>query len=299
MSVICAALRIGERRRAPTSAPSAARRSPLEPASDAEERKVVTCLFSDLVGFTARAERDRPGGRAPRSSSPTTSGSAPSSSASAARSRSSSATRSWRVFGAPVAHEDDPERAVRAALAIRDWARGGGRARGADRDHHGRGARRARTPGPRRGEGDGRGRRRQHRRAAPDRRAGERDPRRRDDLPGDRARDRVRATADADRREGQGGADRRLGGAARSRLGVDVDQRRRQRRSSAASGSSTLVERRSTRARREREPQLVTLVGVPGIGKSRLVLELFQRVEAGAGARLRGGRAGRFRTARA
>ena len=25
------------------------------------------------------------------------------------------------VFGAPVAHEDDPERAVRAALAIRDW----------------------------------------------------------------------------------------------------------------------------------------------------------------------------------
>ena len=27
------------------------------------------------------------------------------------------------VFGAPVAHEDDPERAVRAALAVRDWAR--------------------------------------------------------------------------------------------------------------------------------------------------------------------------------
>src|SRR3989442_769040 len=27
------------------------------------------------------------------------------------------------VFGAPVAHEDDPERAVRAALAIRDSAR--------------------------------------------------------------------------------------------------------------------------------------------------------------------------------
>ena len=33
------------------------------------------------------------------------------------------------------------------------------------------------------------------------------------------------------------------------------------------------------RARREREPQLVTLVGVPGIGKSRLVWELFQRLE--------------------
>src|SRR5207249_2437263 len=27
------------------------------------------------------------------------------------------------VFGAPQIHEDDPERAVRAALAIRDWAR--------------------------------------------------------------------------------------------------------------------------------------------------------------------------------
>jgi Adenylate and Guanylate cyclase catalytic domain len=27
------------------------------------------------------------------------------------------------LFGAPVAHEDDPDRAVRAALAIRDWAR--------------------------------------------------------------------------------------------------------------------------------------------------------------------------------
>src|SRR5205823_11867975 len=26
------------------------------------------------------------------------------------------------LFGAPTSHEDDPERAVRAALAIRDWA---------------------------------------------------------------------------------------------------------------------------------------------------------------------------------
>ena len=33
------------------------------------------------------------------------------------------------------------------------------------------------------------------------------------------------------------------------------------------------------RARRELEPQLVTLVGVPGIGKSRLVAELFQVVD--------------------
>src|SRR5204863_415067 len=34
------------------------------------------------------------------------------------------------------------------------------------------------------------------------------------------------------------------------------------------------------RAVGQREPQLVTLVGVPGIGKSRLVAELFQRIEA-------------------
>ena len=38
------------------------------------------------------------------------------------------------VFGAPVAHEDDPERAVRAALAIRDWAaRATDESAGADR----------------------------------------------------------------------------------------------------------------------------------------------------------------------
>ena len=38
----------------------------------------------------------------------------------AGQSRSLSATRSWRVWGAPVAHEDDAERAVRAALEIVD-----------------------------------------------------------------------------------------------------------------------------------------------------------------------------------
>ena len=57
------------------------------------------------------------------------------------------------VFGAPVAHEDDPERAVRAALAIRDWARETGeRAPGAHRRQHRRGARRARRAA-REGEG--------------------------------------------------------------------------------------------------------------------------------------------------
>ena len=64
----------------------------------------------------------------------------------------------------------------------------------------------------------------------------------------------------------------------RSRLGVDVRQH----------GAAPLVGRRREldvvlsaleRARAERETQLVTLVGVPGIGKSRLVWETLQAVE--------------------
>ncbi|MGH2996730.1 MAG: ATP-binding protein, partial [Gaiellaceae bacterium] len=66
---------------------------------------------------------------------------------------------------------------------------------------------------------------------------------------------------------------------ARARFGVDV----------AARGRAPLVGRRKeldlllhalARTREERAPQLVTLVGVPGIGKSRLVYELMNAVEA-------------------
>src|SRR3954466_4549047 len=85
----------------------------------AEERKVVTVVFVDLVGFTSRAERldpedvrgllspyhahvraelERPGGTVEKFIGDAV----------------------MAVFGAPVAHEDDPERAVRAAIAIRD-----------------------------------------------------------------------------------------------------------------------------------------------------------------------------------
>jgi class 3 adenylate cyclase len=87
----------------------------------AEERKTVTIVFVDLVGFTARAERldpedvrsvlspyharvraelERHGGTVEKFIGDAV----------------------MAVFGAPTAHEDDPERAVRAALAIRDWA---------------------------------------------------------------------------------------------------------------------------------------------------------------------------------
>src|SRR5438477_6039403 len=85
-----------------------------------EERKIVTVVFVDLVGFTAQAERLDPedvrGLLAPYH----------------ARLRTELERYGGKVekfigdavmavFGAPTAHEDDPERAVRAAFAIRDW----------------------------------------------------------------------------------------------------------------------------------------------------------------------------------
>src|SRR5438034_6174238 len=96
--------------------------APLAAAAPArrEERKVVTVLFADLVGFTVRAEQldpeDVQAVLAPY------------------HARLRSELERWggtvekfigdavmAVFGAPVARENDPERAVRAALAIRDW----------------------------------------------------------------------------------------------------------------------------------------------------------------------------------
>src|SRR4029077_12156487 len=88
-------------------------------AARREERKVVSILFADLVGFTSRSEQlDPEDVRA--TLSPYYS-----------RLRAELERRGgpverfigdavMAVCGAPVAHEDDPERAVRAALAIRD-----------------------------------------------------------------------------------------------------------------------------------------------------------------------------------
>src|SRR5437667_10456474 len=84
-----------------------------------EERKVITVRSADLVGFTSRAEKlDPEDVRALLSPY-------------YARLRHELERHGGTVekfigdavvalFGAPVAHEDDPERAVRAALAIRE-----------------------------------------------------------------------------------------------------------------------------------------------------------------------------------
>ena len=93
------------------------------PAGVTEERKVITALFCDLVGFTATSEGADPEDvdrmltryfrrRARRSSSM------------AASSRSSSVTPSSGCSACRRRTSDDPERAVRAALRIADEAAG-------------------------------------------------------------------------------------------------------------------------------------------------------------------------------
>ncbi|CAN5177939.1 AAA family ATPase [soil metagenome] len=94
--------------------------SPLAaPAPSVEERKLVTVVFTDIVGSTAAAEQLDPEDVRARLAPYYT------------RLRSELERYGGTVekfigdavvalFGAPVAHEDDPERAVRAALAICD-----------------------------------------------------------------------------------------------------------------------------------------------------------------------------------
>jgi len=240
------------------------------------ERKTVSVLFADLVGFTARAEaldpEDVEAILAPYH----------------ARLRAELERRGGTVekfigdavmalFGAPVTHEDDPERAVRAALAIRDWARN---------DEAGLQVRVAVATGetlvkldvhPERGEGMAAG-----------------------DVVNTAARMQAAARVngilveDLTFRITERAIEYRMAEPvvakgkqdsipvwevvqARSRLGVDVLQ----------SGSPLVGREREFdvlrgalgRVRAQREPQLVTLVGVPGIGKSRLVFELLRMVD--------------------
>src|SRR5437867_4074839 len=84
----------------------------------AEERKIVTILFVDLVGFTARAERlDPEDVRAIQT--PYFAGVREAIESFGGTVEKYIGDAVMAVFGAPVAHGDDPERAVRAALAAR------------------------------------------------------------------------------------------------------------------------------------------------------------------------------------
>ena len=182
------------------------------------------------------------------------------------------------LFGAPVVHEDDPERAVRAALAIRDAAQeeGGFQVRVGITTGEALIALGAR---PQAGEGMASGdvvntaARLQS--AAPV-----------DSILVDETT--YRATQRAIEYHDHAAIDAK-GKAepipvwepvqARARFGVDVRQEAR----APLVGRTTeldLLVRTFERVREKREPQLVTLVGVPGIGKSRLVYELFRHFDA-------------------
>ncbi|MDQ2982652.1 MAG: AAA family ATPase [Actinomycetota bacterium] len=242
-----------------------------------EERKVVTVLFADLVGFTARAERLDPedvrGLLAPYYSH-----------LRHELERFGGTVEKFigdavmALFGAPVAHEDDPERAVRAALAIRDWVIEQGDelqvriAVNTGEALVSLGARLSEGEGMAAGDVVNATARLQT--AAPVNGI----------LVGEstyRATSQAIDYGEAEPVEAKGKAEpiavwEPLG--ARSRFGVDL-----------AEASAPLVGRQGElgslrdaleRARTQRSAQLATLVGVPGIGKSRLVHELFQSVDA-------------------
>jgi class 3 adenylate cyclase len=246
-------------------------------ATPREERKVVTVLFADLVGFTSRSERlDPEDVRALLSPY-------------YARLRAELEHFGGTVekfigdavmalFGAPVAHEDDPERAVRAALAIRDWvleqqadlqlriAVNTGEALVAlgARPDQGEGmasgdvvntTSRLQTAAPVNGilVGETTHRATAHvityRDVRPVSAKGKVEP--------------VRAWEALE---------------ARSRFGVDLGPSIRVPLVGRTHESQVLSDALD-RTRRERSSQLVTLVGVPGIGKSRLVAELFEAID--------------------
>jgi class 3 adenylate cyclase/tetratricopeptide (TPR) repeat protein len=240
------------------------------------ERKIVSVLFADLVGFTARSEEldpedveailrpyharlrgelERHGGTVEKFIGDAV----------------------MALFGAPAAREDDAERAVRAALAIRDAAAEDGfevrvavntgealvtvDAQTGAGEHTASGdvvntAARLQSAAPVNGilVGEATERTTRHVIAY----------RRHEPVPAKGKAEPVPVWEVVE---------------ARSRFGVDVRQH----------GGARLVGRDREleilagaleRARSQAEPQLVTLVGVPGIGKSRLVWELFQLVDS-------------------
>jgi class 3 adenylate cyclase/tetratricopeptide (TPR) repeat protein len=249
----------------------------------AEERKVVTAVFVDLVDFTSRSERLDPedvrGFLAPYHAR-----------AKAELERFGGTVEKFigdavvAVFGAPIAHEDDAERAVRAALAVRDAIS----ELNADDVSLGLSVRIGAATGealvnlnarPEQGEqlaaGDVLNTASRLQSAAPP-----------DGILVDEATRRLTENAIEHREAPPVVAKGKTDPvtvwepiAPKARLGVDI----------AFRGGAPLVGRSDelnalldavARSQRDRAPQLVTLVGVPGIGKSRLVWELFSALDS-------------------
>jgi class 3 adenylate cyclase len=250
----------------------------MAPAPAREERKVLTVLFADLVGFTSRAEVMDPedvrallapywerlrdelehfGGTVEKFIGDAV----------------------VALFGAPVAHEDDPERAVRAALAIRDWI-------AEESELHVRigvntgealvslGARPSEGEGMASGDVVNTAARLQSAAPVDGILVGEQTY---------RATERAIEYREHEPVQAKGKVEPvRVWEAvqARARFGVDLTR----------IGGAPLVGRDQElevllasfrRAADDRVPQLVSLVGVPGIGKSRLLGELFAAIDAG------------------
>jgi class 3 adenylate cyclase/tetratricopeptide (TPR) repeat protein len=240
------------------------------------ERKVVSVLFADLVGFTARAETldpedveailrpyhdrlrtelERRGGTVEKFIGDAV----------------------MAVFGAPVAHEDDPERAVRAALAIRDWIREEGELEVRIAVNTGEALVSLEpSPGAERGlvAGDVVNTASRLQTAAPVNGI----------LVGEttyNATARAIHYREAPPVEAKGKSQPVPVWEvieARSRYGADVTHRPKTPLVGRGRELGLLVSTLA-RAQHERTPQLVTLVGVPGIGKSRLVYELFAEID--------------------
>ena len=242
-----------------------------------EERKVVTVLFADLVGFTSRAEQldpedvrallspfysrlrtelERFGGTVEKFIGDAV----------------------MALFGAPAFHEDDPERAVRAALAIRDWVRDEGHVQVRIAVSTGEalvllGARPGHGEGMAAGDVVNTAARLQV--AAPVNGI----------LVGERTFRETRAVVDyraADPVAAKGKKERVAvweALQARARSSAEIPY---QPRTALVGRERELGVLRDAlaRVRAERTPQLVTLVGVPGIGKSRLLYELSRIADA-------------------
>jgi class 3 adenylate cyclase/tetratricopeptide (TPR) repeat protein len=242
------------------------------------ERKVVTCLFCDLVGFTARAERLdpedveailRPYHEHVRSELERLGGTVEKFIGDAV----------MALFGAPAAHEDDPERAVRAALAIRDSAREEAdlQVRIAVNTGEALINLNARPgAGEKTAAGDVVNTTSRMQAAAPVNGV----------IVGETTYRATRHVIDyRDHRplEAKGKAEPIVvweAVEARSRLGVDL-LRTVRTQLVGRERECALLREALVRVREESAPQLVTLVGVPGLGKSRLVYELRDFVEHG------------------